>query len=55
MVARLLDAVAVLIADLASREALPFPRSVPVPEADAVARFWGDLFGGWEEEAPAPR
>lgn len=49
VLAGLLDATAALIADLASRDELPFPRSVPPREAEAVQRFWVDLFGGWED------
>ena len=49
LMARLLDALAALVAELASAPELPFPRSIPASQAEEVARFWGDLFGGWEE------
>jgi aminopeptidase YwaD len=45
--ARVIDASAGLLVDLAGREALPFSRLIPSDQAAGVARYWDDLFGGW--------
>jgi aminopeptidase YwaD len=47
LMARLLDAVAACIADLAARDEVPFARAIPAAQARAVEAFWTDLFGGW--------
>lgn len=47
MIARNLDAIAALIADLAQAPKLPFARNIPVSQAKHVEHFWVDLFGGW--------
>jgi len=55
LMARLLDAVAALASDVASAPELPFPRAIPGASAEEVARFWADLFGGWDEPRdPSP-
>jgi hypothetical protein len=54
LMARLLDAVAALASDLASAPELPFPRAITEASADEVARFWADLFGGWDEPGDSP-
>jgi aminopeptidase YwaD len=48
LMADLLDSVAAWVADRAREPQWPFPRSIPGPQALEVARFWEDLFGGWE-------
>ncbi len=45
--ARLLDSVAALAADLGQRPALPFAPAVPEDQAREVEHFWVDLFSGW--------
>ena len=45
--ARLLDAVADCIADLAARAELPFEAKIPGDQAREAEKFWADLFGGW--------
>lgn len=52
LMARILDATAAFLRDLASAPRLPFPRTVPEPAAQEAARLWEDLFGGWGPEAP---
>ncbi|MBN1834333.1 MAG: M28 family peptidase [Spirochaetales bacterium] len=47
LIGRVIDASAALLVDLAERETLPFPREVPADQAQAAARYWDDLFGGW--------
>jgi Zn-dependent M28 family amino/carboxypeptidase len=47
LLARVLDASAALLSELAERERLPFPREIPGEQAEALARYWDDLFGGW--------
>lgn len=49
--ARLLDAAAAWLGDLADAEEIPFARSVPPAQAESIGRFWEDLFGGWDEPA----
>ena len=45
--AKYLDIVATMMADLSQRETLPFKSSIPVEQAHAVESYWSDLFGGW--------
>lgn len=52
VLARILDATAALLADLACAPRLPFPRAVPEPAAREAARLWEDLFGGWGPVLP---
>jgi hypothetical protein len=51
LMARHLDAVAALVADLLVAPCLPFPQRIPQSQAEEARRFWVDLFGGWEETA----
>ncbi|MDD3927016.1 MAG: M28 family peptidase [bacterium] len=46
LVSELLDCTATLIRDAATAE-VPFKPEIPQSEAQAVAGFWEDLFGGW--------
>ncbi|MBN1420819.1 MAG: Zn-dependent exopeptidase M28, partial [Planctomycetes bacterium] len=48
LMARILDAVANLVAEIAAAPALPFPREIPEDQRREVERFWVDLFGGWD-------
>jgi hypothetical protein len=50
-VAGILNGVVPFMADLADREDLPFPTSIPDPIRDGVEKFWVDLFGGWDPES----
>ena len=47
LVARVIDASAALLVELAGCEELPFERRIPQEQAAAVGRYWDDLFGGW--------
>ncbi len=47
LVARLLDASAAVLQDLATRPTLPFPATVDSEFAEPVRCYWDDLFGGW--------
>lgn len=49
LMAASLNAVAELVADLATMEQLPFKRDLPSAELPAVAHCWDDLFGGWTQ------
>lgn len=46
LMARILDPVAALVADLAAAPVLPFEAAIPQDQAREVHRFWVDLFGG---------
>jgi Iap family predicted aminopeptidase len=48
--ARQVAASAHVIADLAARPGVPVPRAIPDRLRSEIARFWEDLFGGWNLE-----
>jgi len=52
--ARVVDVVATVVHDLATRDKLPFPAQIPADQAAAVQRFWEDLFGGWGNASVLP-
>jgi aminopeptidase YwaD len=47
LVAEVIRISADLLADLADRETLPFPGSIPQDQSARIGTYWQDLFGGW--------
>jgi len=49
LMAEVIGASAELLADLAARETLPFPPSIPKQQSAKIEQIWNDLFGGWSQ------
>jgi len=47
IVAEVVGVSAKLLAEMANRESLPFPSSLPQDQSGKIATMWEDLFGGW--------